>query len=474
MKVLGDNVNVIADRSSWSELVGVSPWTSEIPPRRDRLRLGLQVSLIALDMAGLAAGDLLAHFIWLGSVGWQHAIDSIIAFLPLYLLAGIYSGAFASSVLSNPRHSMVRGFRAVVLTCLGVVLVGFFLKSGDQISRVALLMSGVIGATLVVTMRPIFYHWAKRLYGTLLYSEVLLLDGCHCEVPRGVFALDAAKVGLRCDLRDPHMLDRIGRLLAPADRVIVACPLERRRDWAMMLKGANVRAEIMSSELTPLGPLGTARFGGGSTVIVAAGSLDIRQRMMKRLLDIGLASAALIMLSPLLAAVAIAVRVDSQGAVFFRQRRVGRGNRQFGMFKFRSMRSENSDHAGERSTKRGDDRITRVGRIIRSTSIDELPQLINILKGDMSFVGPRPHALGSLAGDLLFWEVDERYWHRHACKPGLTGLAQVRGFRGATHSQSDLINRLQADLEYLAGWTIWRDISILLATVRVVIHRNAY
>ena len=92
----------------------------------------------------------------------------------------------------------------------------------------------------------------------------------------------------------------------------------------------------------------------------------------------------------------------------------------------------------------------------------------------MSFVGPRPHALGSLADNLPVWEIDERYSHRHACKPGLTGLAQVRGFRGATNRQADLVNRLQADLEYISGWSIWRDIAILLATVRVITHRNAY
>ena len=118
--------------------------------------------------------------------------------------------------------------------------------------------------------------------------------------------------------------------------------------------------------------------------------------------------------------------------------------------------------------------MTRVGRFIRATSIDELPQLFNVLRGEMSLVGPRPHALGSLAGNELFWEVDERYWHRHACKPGLTGLAQVRGFRGATRERIDLANRLYADLEYLNGWTIWRDISILITTFRVIIHRNAY
>jgi lipopolysaccharide/colanic/teichoic acid biosynthesis glycosyltransferase len=138
------------------------------------------------------------------------------------------------------------------------------------------------------------------------------------------------------------------------------------------------------------------------------------------------------------------------------------------------MYVESSDSQGAVSTARGDKRITRVGRFIRSTSIDELPQIFNILRGEMSFVGPRPHAMGSLAGNQLFWEIDSQYSHRHACKPGLTGLAQVRGFRGATHSREDLINRLQADLEYVNGWSVWRDISILLATVKVVAHRNAF
>ena len=123
---------------------------------------------------------------------------------------------------------------------------------------------------------------------------------------------------------------------------------------------------------------------------------------------------------------------------------------------------------------RTDDRITRVGRVIRATSVDELPQLLNVLLGSMSIVGPRPHALGSLAGQQLFWEVDERYWHRHALKPGITGLAQVRGFRGATHRRDDLTQRLQADLEYILGWSVWRDFGILVSTVRVVVHRNAF
>jgi lipopolysaccharide/colanic/teichoic acid biosynthesis glycosyltransferase len=182
----------------------------------------------------------------------------------------------------------------------------------------------------------------------------------------------------------------------------------------------------------------------------------------------------LIALLPLMITVAILIRLDSPGPIFFRQERMGRGNRIFHILKFRSMRIETSDSDGTRSASRDDDRITRIGRFIRRTSIDELPQLINVLLGEMSLVGPRPHALGSLAGDELFWRVDRQYWHRHALKPGITGLAQVRGFRGATEHRRDIVNRLEADLEYLHGWSLMRDLGILAKTAQVLVHKNAY
>jgi lipopolysaccharide/colanic/teichoic acid biosynthesis glycosyltransferase len=118
--------------------------------------------------------------------------------------------------------------------------------------------------------------------------------------------------------------------------------------------------------------------------------------------------------------------------------------------------------------------VSRVGRFIRRTSLDELPQLFNVLAGTMSIVGPRPHALGSTAEAALFWHIDSRYFHRHATKPGMTGLAQIRGFRGATAVRSDLTSRLKSDLEYLADWTIWRDVKIIIQTVAVVVHSKAF
>jgi lipopolysaccharide/colanic/teichoic acid biosynthesis glycosyltransferase len=170
----------------------------------------------------------------------------------------------------------------------------------------------------------------------------------------------------------------------------------------------------------------------------------------------------------------LVIRLQDGGPVFFRQTRVGQSNRQFQIFKFRSMHVAGSDEQGKRSASRGDDRITPFGRFIRANSVDELPQLLNVLKGDMSIVGPRPHALGSTAENFLFWDIDDRYWHRHALRPGLTGLAQVRGYRGSTLSKEDLLNRLQSDLEYMRSWSVWMDFAIMMRTFRVLTHKNAF
>jgi lipopolysaccharide/colanic/teichoic acid biosynthesis glycosyltransferase len=125
--------------------------------------------------------------------------------------------------------------------------------------------------------------------------------------------------------------------------------------------------------------------------------------------------------------------------------------------------------------KRADDpRITRFGAFLRRYSLDELPQLLNVLSGEMSIVGPRPHPLGCRADDALFWDIDERYFDRHSIKPGITGLAQVRGFRGATEKKTDLTDRLRADLEYLDGWHIGRDVAIAARTLGVLIHPRAF
>jgi lipopolysaccharide/colanic/teichoic acid biosynthesis glycosyltransferase len=242
----------------------------------------------------------------------------------------------------------------------------------------------------------------------------------------------------------------------------------------MFLRGSDVGGEIIVDPNLLQGAVAIGQCGENDTLVLSHGPLSLANRIQKRTFDLFLSIPLIIILAPSLLLVAVLIKLESRGPVFFRQIRVGQGNRQFRIFKFRSMRVDVSDASGSRSTERDDDRITRVGAFIRKTSIDELPQLFNVVRGDMSLVGPRPHALGSLAGTALFWEVTDHYWLRHALKPGMTGLAQIRGFRGSTVRPEDLTQRLRCDLEYLSSWTIWSDLLICLKTAGVLVHKNAY
>jgi lipopolysaccharide/colanic/teichoic acid biosynthesis glycosyltransferase len=259
-----------------------------------------------------------------------------------------------------------------------------------------------------------------------------------------------------------------------ADRVIVSTPLERRAAWAIILKGANVAGEVIDETVAQLSATGARNVGGQGLLQVSVGPLGMRDQLTKRGFDVAVSIAGVLALSPLLLVVALAIKLEDGGPIFFVQRRVGRGNRFFNIYKFRSMTDNPAGTDGTISTTRQDKRVTRVGRLIRRSSIDELPQIFNVLRGDMSLVGPRPHAIGSQAGNKLFWEVDPRYWERHALRPGLTGLAQIRGHRGATECESDLAVRLNADLEYLDGWSLSRDLWIIAFTFRVLFHERAF
>jgi Undecaprenyl-phosphate glucose phosphotransferase len=198
--------------------------------------------------------------------------------------------------------------------------------------------------------------------------------------------------------------------------------------------------------------------------------------LLKTIEDGVLAGLMLIVAAVPMLLIALAIKLDSPGPVFFRQRRVGFNNREFWMLKFRSMHHDPHEQVQIRAqATRDDPRVTRVGRILRRTSLDELPQIINVLRGDMSIVGPRPHAPGTRAGGRPFEDVVARYAARHRVRPGLTGLAQVRGLRGQTDTEEKLIARVDADLEYIETWSVWLDLIILLRTALVVLRmQNAH
>jgi exopolysaccharide biosynthesis polyprenyl glycosylphosphotransferase len=207
------------------------------------------------------------------------------------------------------------------------------------------------------------------------------------------------------------------------------------------------------------------------TVVVANPPLGHVDTTVKRAFDVTVALLALVALSPAFAVVAMMVRLDSSGPVFFRQRRVGYNQREFRIWKFRSMTTLDD---GDRivQAKRGDARITKVGAWLRRYNIDELPQLINVLKGEMSIVGPRPHAV---AHDKAFGARIVDYPRRLNVKPGITGWAQINGFRGETDTDEKMIGRVEHDLYYVDNWSLALDLWIIAMTVvSAKTYRNAY
>jgi exopolysaccharide biosynthesis polyprenyl glycosylphosphotransferase len=195
----------------------------------------------------------------------------------------------------------------------------------------------------------------------------------------------------------------------------------------------------------------------------------------KRLFDICFSILGIIALSPIMIGTAIAIKLDSKGPVFFRQKRHGFNNEVINVMKFRSMYSEMCDPTAVKAVTKGDPRVTKVGRFIRKTSIDELPQFFNVLKGDLSLVGPRPHAVAGRAQDVLFHEVVEGYFARHRVKPGVTGWAQINGWRGEIDSDEKIKSRTEYDLAYIENWSLWFDLKILMLTpIRLLNTDNAY
>lgn len=393
--------------------------------------------------------------------------------LPIFIMFEIARGAQSVETLENRLLAIQKSLAALTATAL--VVIGLtFLSSSDEVSRLGFLVTFGMTAFFIVISKFIVDAVFKRVLHGSATSTLLLIDRFDAEVVEGADIYDVGKAGLWPDLNHPEMIDTLSRIITPYDRVVVACQYDHRPAWSTFLRGHDVGGEILLDRDLLHGAVAIGQYADQDTIVISRGPLNLVNRIQKRALDILLASLALIFLGPLLLIVAIAIKLDSPGPVMFRQTRVGQGNRHFRIFKFRSMHVDRSDGAGHQSASRDDDRITRVGRFIRRTSIDELPQILNVLRSEMSMVGPRPHALGSLAGDELFWHASNQYWLRHALKPGITGLAQIRGFRGATDKAEDLEKRVRCDLEYLANWSISLDLIILIKTFRVVVHKNAF
>lgn len=453
-------------------LEDVSNTTSR--PAMESRRVRLYLLMLLADAAVLLGSFLVSGGIYRDQ--WPNEIAMAMgwAFLPIFLVIAVYQRCYSIRALDEARYAIEQVGIALILSAMLCAVMIFYAKAATEFSRVMFSLALTLAFLGMALFRFAMRMILRRVYGPSVSSVLVVMDGGPRVRIRDARVVRAEDFDISGVQSSPNSLDRIGRLMRGMDRVVVSCSVDQRIKWASVMRGAGVRGEVISSALQELGAIALSREEGQSFLVVSTGPLALHARIFKRATDLAIAIPALILLSPILIVVAALIKIEDGGPVLFVQERMGAHNCLFKMFKFRSMRVDRGDERGARSTSRDDDRVTRVGAFIRKTSIDELPQLLNVLRSEMSIVGPRPHALGSQAGQKLFWEIDRNYWQRHALKPGLTGLAQVRGYRGATETEAHLLDRLDSDLEYIRSWSLWRDIKIIFATIGVLMHANAY
>jgi Undecaprenyl-phosphate glucose phosphotransferase len=389
-------------------------------------------------------------------------------------------------------------FSAWILTFSVLLAAAFLVKVSDTYSRAWALSWFAGGGVGLVAGRLALRQWVRGLSVAGRFANRTVIVGAgdqgrrlagylqrHGDVTTKVIGFADDRLtrvpqeseGLPVFGRVDHLVDLIRRDLV--DQVIVALP------WTA---DTRLREVVNKLEQTPvpirLAP-DLAAFSFPDRRFTTVGRLPMMQLferpisgwsfVAKNMEDRLLAGGLLLLFAPLLALVALAIKIDSPGPVFFRQKRYGFNNDLFQCWKFRTMRQDRTDVNAEVLTRRGDDRVTRVGRFLRKTSLDELPQLVNVLKGDMSLVGPRPHATSAKAAGRLYEEAVDAYAARHRVKPGITGWAQVNGWRGETDTLEKIERRVECDLFYIENWSLGLDLKILLRTALVVLgDREAY
>jgi Undecaprenyl-phosphate glucose phosphotransferase len=410
----------------------------------------------------------------------------------LYLTLATAVGTYDVETLFVGRHRLTLIARTWGVTAIFLVTLGFILKASAQISRewgvawffssaAALWLAKALFSTLLNrTKRQGVFDVRTAVFGGGEQADKLI---AYLTSRPDLMVRLVARYDDRGDARE-HALPRMGGLTAllssirrgEVDQVIVALPWsseERVRSVVQQLALTPVRIRL-SPDLVGFAYLDKpqALLGGLPVLTLFDRPISGLDQGIKWIEDEVLASLLVVLLSPLLAAIAIAIKLDSRGPILFTQLREGFNDRKFRVFKFRTMHVDDCDGAEIRQAMEADPRVTRVGGFLRRTSLDELPQLFNVISGDMSLVGPRPHAPSTKAGQRLFREVVSTYAARHRVKPGLTGWAQVNGWRGPTDTDDKLVKRLEHDLHYIDNWSVTLDLRILLRTLLVPLRGN--
>ncbi|MFA7306184.1 MAG: undecaprenyl-phosphate glucose phosphotransferase [Hyphomicrobium sp.] len=419
---------------------------------------------------------------------WPYLAPAVLLALIQYLVLK-QAGLYDVGTIKDPTVSYGKLWGALATSFLVLLGILFVLKFADWYSRGWFLTWFALSGTMLIALRILAMvrvreHIANgslfqrvALYGSPDYVNAIkseAQDADHSLAIESFYISEPSEAEQAPSATTRSLLDLKGAIAhRKFDTVIICLPAS---EAAGIHESVRELASFSTDLLlcTDLNPFpvtvrGGRTFGKLRTSIVNLVPLSERNRLLKSLLDFVVAGIALTLLAPLLALIALAIKLDSPGPVFFRQRRYGQNNAVFRIFKFRTM-TVAEDGENVQQAQRNDARVTRIGWFLRRTSLDELPQLINVLKGEMSVVGPRPHAL---AHDTLFEQQLDHFSQRRRVLPGLTGWAQVNGHRGETRTEKDILNRLQYDLYYIDNWSIWLDIEIMVRTI-LVLFRGAY
>jgi len=463
-----------------------------------KYRLPVLMNMLRLaDIAVLLAAGFGGYLLRFGFERSMHPADHLFIYLStLVTLVSLHAAQAYQTRKLGSLFAMLKSLGVGSAGALSLMLVcGYLSGTLHEYSRVWLTSSVLMSAALLVLNRVVAVQSVQRASRADRLTETVVIVGATARAERvidafstgsdtrvmvlGVFD-DRMQRDLPSSLR-PRMLGSTDALLQyirhnRVDRVVVTLnwvASERIYTLLKKLRTVPVRIDLVPSDVVWRFPaINMERIGSVPVLTIANGRVDDQVGALKRTEDLVISAAVLLAISPLLLLIALAIKLDSKGPVIFKQRRHGYNNEVFEVYKFRSMTVADSSSTQVVQATRNDVRVTKVGRFLRRSSLDELPQLFNVLFGHMSIVGPRPHAVQH---NIEYGAIISEYFARHNVKPGITGWAQVSGLRGETDTVEKMHRRVEYDLHYIEHWSLGFDLKIILLTaIAVWFDPNAY
>lgn len=457
--------------------------------------------LLVADLVTLAGSGALAYAVHLADDAFSTWPDyAFVVGFGTLLAVNVFqvAGLYEPDILKHPRSSCLRLALGWFGVAAGLIAIGFLTKTSEDYSRGWALLWLGFGVIALLGTRWAFFLQASRWMAQGRLQRRIAIIGIKPLVDRlaahiathPTAGVRVAGIFTDASRRPPHqtqkyafdgnlddLVSRVRRDLI--DTVIIAMPTAARRRLVRIQE--KLRDVAVDIRLCP-GPMamelagrGVSHYAGVPTFNLVNRPLADWRYAIKEVEDRLLGALILLLISPLMLAIAALIKFDSPGPVFFRQKRYGYNNQLIEVLKFRTMRQDQTDLSAEQLTQRNDPRITRIGAVLRRYSLDELPQFINVVWGDMAIVGPRPHALSAKAGGYLYHEAVDHYAARHRVKPGITGWAQINGWRGSTDTVRQIEKRVEYDLYYIENWSLWLDLKIIVLTVfKGFYGQNAY